>query len=341
MNNIFLRILLLLLMCLSLEAQTIINSEGKTITIPDNINRVFGSSPPMSYLIYALNPNKMIGLNFKAKNAQNGADSKFLTKKFLSLPVIGSYHGGGQNINLENLIKYKPELVLIWQDDLMVQTIKKEMKKINVPTFMVPFREIADMPNAFRMTGKVIGEKERGEVLAKYSQNIINEVKSNASKSTPTRYYYAEGIDGLSTECDQSFHVEAINFAGGINVHKCQQSGLLGLEKISFETLLKYNPDVIIVQTPVVYNDIMLDPMWKSLKAVKNGRIHLVPTQPFNWIDRPPSFMRVLGIQWLSKILHPQTYKIDLNKRTKEFYNLFLHVKLTDAQAKNIIGVKK
>ena len=85
----------------------------------------------------------------------------------------------------------------------------------------------------------------------------------------------------------------------------------------------------------------MLDPMWKSLKAVKNGRIHLVPTQPFNWIDRPPSFMRVLGIQWLSKILHPQTYKIDLNKRTKEFYNLFLHVKLTDAQAKNIIGVKK
>jgi iron complex transport system substrate-binding protein len=341
MNNIFLRILLLLLMCLSLEAQTITNAEGKVITIPNNINRVFGSSPPMTYLIYALNPNKIIGLNFKAKNAQNGADGKFLTKKFLSLPVIGSYHGGGQNINLEVLMAHKPELILVWEDDFLVQTIKKEVKKVNVPTFMVPFREIKDMPNSIRVTGKVIGEEKRGELLANYSQKIINEVKSNTAKTKPTRYYYAEGIDGLSTECDQSFHVEAINFAGGVNVHKCQQSGLLGLEKISFETLLKYDPDVIIVQTPVVYNDIMFDSMWKNLKAVKNGRIYLVPNQPFNWIDRPPSFMRVLGIQWLAKILHPESYKVDINKRTKEFYDLFLHVKITDSQTKNILGVKK
>lgn len=40
-----------------------------------------------------------------------------------------------------------------------------------------------------------------------------------------------------STECDKSFHVEAMNFAGGENVHKCQQAGYWGW-KISFETLL-------------------------------------------------------------------------------------------------------
>ncbi|MFA5501967.1 MAG: ABC transporter substrate-binding protein [Sulfurovaceae bacterium] len=339
--NIPLRsIIIASLMSLTLNAKTVTDAEGKSIILSDNINRVFGSSPPMNYLLYALNSDKMIGLNFAAKNAQNGADSKFLTKKFLSLPVIGSYHGSGQNINLENLIKHKPELVLIWQDDMMVQAIKKDMKKINTPTMMVQFREITDMPAAFRLAGNAIGESKRGEILAEYSQNIINEVKTNASKTKPVRYYYAEGLDGLSTECDRSFHVEAINFAGGVNVHKCNQSGLLGLEKISFETLLAYDPDVIIVQTAVVYNDIMLDPMWKNLKAIKNGRIHLVPSQPFNWIDRPPSFMRVLGIQWLSMILHPQTYKIDLNKRTKEFYDLFLHVKLTDIQTKNILGIK-
>ncbi|MGW8168591.1 MAG: ABC transporter substrate-binding protein [Sulfurovaceae bacterium] len=339
--NIPLRsIIVVLLMSLTLNAKTVTDAEGKSIILSDNINRVFGSSPPMNYLLYALNPDKMIGLNFKAKNAQNGADEKLLNKKFLSLPIIGSYHGGGQNINLEVLMKNKPELVLVWQDDMMVQAIKKDMKKINTPTMMVPFREITDMPTAFGLAGNAIGESKRGEMLAKYSQNIINEVKVNASKTKPTRYYYAEGLDGLSTECDKSFHVEAINFAGGTNVHKCQQSNLVGLEKISFETLLAYDPDVIIVQTAIVYNDIKDDPTWKNLKAVKNNRIYLVPVQPFNWIDRPPSFMRVLGIQWLAKILHPQTYKTDLSKRTKEFYDIFLHVKLTDQQTKNILGTK-
>lgn len=339
--NILLRsIIITSLMCLTLNAKTVTDIEGKSIILSDNINRVFGSSPPMNYLLYALNPDKMIGLNFKAKNAQNGADVELLNKKFLSLPIIGSYHGGGQNINLEVLMKNKPELVLIWQDDMMVQTIKKDMRKINTPIMMVPFREITDMPTAFKLVGNAIGESKRGKTLAKYSKNIINEVKANTANTKPTTYYYAEGLDGLSTECDKSFHAEAINFAGGMNVHKCQQSNLVGLEKISFETLLQYNPDVIFVQTAVVYNDIKDDPMWKNLKAVKNGRIYLVPVQPFNWIDRPPSFMRVLGIQWLAKKLHPQTYKIDLNKRTKEFYDLFLHVKLTDTQTKNILGVK-
>ena len=339
--NITLRIMLAaFLLCLTLDAKTIIGMEGKKIILPDNINRVFGASPPTNYLIYALNPDKMIGLNFKVKNAQNGADTQLLDKKFLSLPVIGSFHGGGQGINLETLMKHKPELILVWQDDMMVQSIKKELKKINTPALMIPFREVTDMPLAFRIAGDAIGESKRGETLAKYSQNIINEVKANVSKTKPTKYYYAEGLDGLSTECDQSFHVEAINFAGGVNVHKCRQKELLGLEKISFETLLQYNPDVIFVQTDVVYNDLKDDPMWKNLKAVKNGRIYLVPVQPFNWIDRPPSFMRVLGIQWLANKLHPQTYKIDLNKRTKEFYDLFLHVKLTDQQTKNLLGVK-
>ena len=222
--NITLRIMLAaFLLCLTLDAKTIIDTEGKKIILPDNINRVFGASPPTNYLIYALNPDKMIGLNFKAKNAQNGADAQLLDKKFLSLPVIGSFHGGGQGINLETLMKHKPELILVWQDDMMVQSIKKELKKINTPALMIPFREVTDMPLAFRIAGDAIGESKRGETLAKYSQNIINEVKANVSKTKPTRYYYAEGLDGLSTECDQSFHVEAINFAGGVNVHKCRQ----------------------------------------------------------------------------------------------------------------------
>jgi len=338
--NILLHILLIIFIGLTLNAKTLNDIDGKTVTLPDQTDRVFGSSPPMNYLLYTLNPDKMIGLNFKAKNGNNSADEIFLSKKFLSLPLIGSFHGGGQNINLETLMAYKPQLVLVWQDDMLVQTVAKEIEKTKIPSFMIPFREISDMPRAFRLAGNAIGESKRGEVLASYSQKIISEVHKNVSKTKPTRYYYAEGIDGLSSECDKSFHVEAMNFAGGENVHKCQQSGILGLEKISFETLLNYNPEVIIVQNRSVYNDLISDPMWQNLRAVKTGRIHLVPVQPFNWIDRPPSFMRVIGIQWLAQLFHPKEYKVNLPQRTKEFYDLFLHVKLNDQQTKNLLGAQ-
>lgn len=338
--NLLLNAFLIMFIGLTLNAKTLSDIDGKTVTLPDQTDRVFGSSPPMNYLLYTLNPDKMIGLNFKAKNGNNSADEIFLSKKFLSLPLIGSFHGGGQNINLETLMAYKPQLVLVWQDDMLVQTVAKEIEKTKIPSFMIPFRKISDMPRAFRLAGNAIGESKRGEVLASYSQKIISEVHKNVSKAKPIRYYYAEGIDGLSTECDKSFHVEAMNFAGGENVHKCQQSGILGLEKISFETLLNYNPEVIIVQNRSVYNDLISDPMWQNLRAVKTGRIHLVPVQPFNWIDRPPSFMRVIGIQWLAQLFHPKEYKVNLPQRTKEFYDLFLHVKLNDQQTKNLLGAQ-
>lgn len=334
-------LLISLLLATSVGAKTLTDMEGKKVTLPDQTDRVFGSSPPMNYLLYTLNPDKMIGLNFKAKNSNNSADEQFLNKKFLSLPIIGSFHGGGQSINLESLMAYKPQLVLVWQDDMLVQTVAKEIEKTKIPTFMIPFREINDMPKGFRLAGNAIGENKRGEVLATYTQGIISEVHNNVSKEKPIRYYYAEGLDGLSTECDKSFHVEAMNFAGGANVHRCQQSGILGLEKISFETLLTYNPDVIVVQNKSLYFDLKNDPMWKNLRAVKSGRIHLVPVQPFNWVDRPPSFMRVIGIQWLAHLFHPKEYKVDLTKRTKEFYDLFLHVKLSDEQTKNLLGAQQ
>jgi iron complex transport system substrate-binding protein len=302
------------------------------------IERVFGSSPPMNYLLYALNPDKMVGLNFKARNANNNATARFLGERYMSLPVVGSFHGGGKSINLEVLMAQDPQLVLLWEDDMMAHTVTGQIAKTNLPTLSVPFRKIEAMPGSIRTVANAIGEKARGETLAAYGERMIDEVSGAVATQKATRYYYAEGIDGLSTECDASFHVEAFNFAGGENVHKCRQSNLIGLEKISFETLLKYDPDVIIVQVPVVYGDIINDPLWENLRAVREGRVYTVPNTPFNWVDRPPSFMRFLGIQWLATRFHPDVYTIDFEARVREFFRHFFRVEPTADDIQKILG---
>ncbi|WP_345970241.1 ABC transporter substrate-binding protein [Sulfurimonas sp. HSL1-6] len=302
------------------------------------VQKVFGSSPPMNYLLYALAPDKMIGLNFAAKNPFNGADPAYLDARFLALPVIGSFHGSGSRINLESLIAARPDLVLIWEDDMLVQTVTDQITKLGVPTMTIPFRQIDSMPDAMERVGDAIGAGERGRELADYTRTVIAEINTSLAGTKPTRYYYAEGLDGLSTECDTSFHVVAMNFAGGENVHKCRQSNLRGLEKINFETLLAYDPEVIIVQHAMVYGDLVEDPMWQQLRAVKAGRIYLVPTLPFNWVDRPPSFMRVIGIQWLASLFHPEAYDVDLKARVAAFYKLFLGVDLSAQEIDDLLA---
>jgi iron complex transport system substrate-binding protein len=335
------KFIVLLTLVSSLQAKVIKDLNNQDITVPDNVEAAFGSSPPMNYLLYALNPEKMSGLNFSAKNQNNTADELFLSKKFLSLPVIGSFHGGGQSINLETIIKHNPDLILLWEDDLLIGKVQKEIAKTNIPTITLPFRKIQTMPRSIAYAGEAIGEKTRGDLLASYTQNIIDEIKTSLDGVKPTKYYYAEGLDGLSTECSVSFHVEALNFAGGENVHKCEQRALLGLEKINFETLLSYDPDIIIAQNIMTYNSIMKNPLWQHLRAVKEKNVHIVPNNPFNWIDRPPSFMRIIGIQWLSKLFHPNEYDVNIHERVKEFYKLFLNVELSDTQVKELLGENK
>jgi len=324
--------LILLLLVLSLNAYSkVINEKPQ---------KVFGSSPPMNYLLYALNPQKMVGLNFSAKNLNNNANDKFLRKEFLELPVIGSFHGSGQGMNVETILKYSPDLILIWEDDYLNTKVSEEIKKTKIPSVTLPFRKIETMARSIELAANAIGEEQRGKALATYTKERMAYVKEQLKNVKPTRYYYAEGTDGLATECDNSFHVEALNYAGGENVHKCTQSNLRGLERISFETLLGYEPEVIIAQNKLVYNEIHSNGLWKHLKAVKNNKVYLVPNTPFNWIDRPPSFMRIIGIEWLAHKFHPKEYKIDLHKQIAEFYKLFLDVELTQEESKQIIGDK-
>ena len=63
----------------------------------------------------------------------------------------------------------------------------------------------------------------------------------------------------------------------------------------------------------------------------------MIPNQPFNWFDRPPSFMRFLGAKWLANLLYPERYRIDAAEATQEFFRLFLDVRLSARETHEIL----
>ncbi|MGH6915031.1 MAG: iron ABC transporter substrate-binding protein, partial [Geminicoccales bacterium] len=102
--------------------------------------------------------------------------------------------------------------------------------------------------------------------------------------------------------------------------------------------VLAWNPDVVVTWDERIYDRVRSDPLWQSVEAVKQRRVYLSPSEPFGWIDRPPSINRLLGLRWLAAVLYSERADDDLRAMTREFYDLFYHVQLGDPQLDHLLA---
>jgi len=319
------------------QAREITDMFKKKVSAPDHPRKVYGASPPVTYMLYAIDPSMLVGLNSPLKEQMK----RYFRKDINELPILGGWFGQGQSPNIEMLLKINPEIVVASKHDPAIgDKIDTTMKRMPMPTINVTLNTISDYPGAFSYLGQTLGREARGESLASYARGTLSEMAALAA-SIPVQkrvsVYYAEGVDGLSTECDSSLHAELITLAGGRNVHSCRAGSLYGMEKISLEHLLLYDPEVILVMEKTFYERVFSDPRWHRIKALRNKRVYLIPNEPFNWFDRPPSFMRILGLKWLMNTLYPKEYRIDIVKEARTFYQLFLGADVSEQQMRKVI----
>ena len=340
MRSIF-ALLLFFVSLFANESRTFSDISGKPITLPEHITRIYGSAPPITFMIYVIDDEPLIGVNFPQTNQDNTHGDKFLSKHFMSLPILGGWHGNNTP-NLESIIAAKPEVIVTWDTPLLNEKTAKDLARINIPALKVNIDDSRNYPEVFRYLGKVMHKEERAKALANMAQSYLDELKTfvaSIPEKERTKVYYAEGPFGLQTECDVSFHSEPLLLAGGNLVHKCVQNSVIGMQEVSFEQVLTYDPDVIIVQNPTFYKTIFEDRKWAMLKAVKDKKVYLIPKTPFNWTDRPPSFMRIIGAHWIASKLYPTRYPYTIQDKVSAYYQLFFGVALSDEDLKTYFSL--
>lgn len=337
MLRIFIISVVLQIMLLA-QTKTVTDMFNKKVEIPSTVKKIYAPSPYGSLALYAIDSSLLAGWIFEI-------DSKnypYLNENMKTLPVIGRVFGIGQKANLEVLLSQHPDLILMWShSDEISPKEEEQLKLLNSPIIYVKEKNLFDYPKIFRFLGNTLNLEKKGEELASYSQNIFDKVEKTLKeipKDRRPKVYYAQGIDGLATECDDSIHVELLKIVGDVNIHRCQTSSHQGFEKISMEKVIQYNPDVILIQEKLFFDKIKTSELWKDIKAVKNNQVYLIPKKPFNWFDRPPSFMRILGLQWLMANIYPDYYTFNEKEEIKKFYKLFLNVSITDEQIENILN---
>ena len=323
------------------NTKIIIDMTGRTLVVPQTINRVLSTAPPTTIAVYVLAPDKLIGVNFEP-NKQNG--NVYMPEKYRALPNVGGWFGK-QTGNFETFIAMKPDVILDGDVGVgnFVATLEERQQKFGT----IPNVGVLDARNAtrydesIRFLGTLLGADEQAASLSEFYNRVLTKVTSRASTipvNERVRVYYAEGPKGLQTDPYGSMHSELIELAGGINVADCQIMPGMGMTPVSMEQVTKWNPDVIIVGDPGFYNTIYNDTLWAPIPAVKNHRVYLVPQSPFTWFDRPPGVNRIIGIPWIAKVLYPEKFSdMNLPALTKEFYTKFYHYDLSDSEVNSLL----
>lgn len=311
------------------RAQGITDGAGRTVTVPARTDRVFPAGPPAAIQHYTLQPRSLLGW----PRANRGSELLFLDPEVGTRPELGRLTGRGNTTNLEVLLQLKPDLILDVGSvaRTFVETADRVQAQTGIPYALLDGR-FDNIAETYRLHGRLTGETARAEELARYCEEVVNTCRSRVatvSSERRPRVYYARGPRGLDTGLGGSINVETIEFMGAINVAGGTRGGLA---TVSLEQVLAWDPEVIVTIDQEFARTARADPSWASVRAVRDGRVHLSPKMPFGWVDFPPSVNRMPGLWWLGKLMYPSLFPEDLVSVTREFYTRFYHRAPTDPQ---------
>jgi iron complex transport system substrate-binding protein len=322
-----------LLPCLA-RAATVTDATGRDLSVPGKVARVFPAGPPAAILLYTLAPDLLLGW----PRANRPEECAYMLPDICTRPEVGRLTGRGNTANLESVIALKPDLILDVGSTsaTFVSLAERLQQQTGIPYALLDGRFDAAAAT-YRKLGELIGRQNDAEKLARYADDTvkttIGRIETVAASARP-RVYYARAPRGLSTGLGGSINVETIemlaqNVAGGTQG---------GLANVSIEQVLLWNPDVIITIDQEFAASVRNDPAWSSVKAVRDGRVHLSPKMPFGWVDFPPSVNRLIGLWWLAKILYPDRFPEDMRALTRDFYTMYYHRTPSDAQIDHVLA---
>ena len=325
------RIITLALIILSLvapaRAAEFVDDSGRRVELPSSVARVLPAGPPAAAFLYAVAPQRMLGW----AHEPGGRDRGYIARPYAALPAIGAITERGNDVDAAKLAELHPDLIL---DVGTVSRRYQELAESTQSKTGVPYvlldGKIAALPGTLRGLGRILGAESRGEELASYAERTLAEARVRAGmvpSERRYRVYYGRGKDGLTTAGPGSIGAEFIELLGLVNVAPASERQMY---QATAEQLTGWKPDVVVILGPEAAAAFAGDARFRDLPAVREGRVLGSPTLPFGWVDGPPSPSRLLALRWLGHALYPDQFPEDIRAATREFYQLFYAVDLSD-----------
>jgi len=317
---------------------------GRKVAIPTTITSVC-TDRFASLIVFALDPKTLLNSTFSlSAEAKKYISADYYQNKPLT------------EDNDEETLKMKPSVIIFGNvgGSSTIADANATQKRLKIPVLIIDF-QLPKYKQIYSFLGKALGREDKAApiiaFLDKYVEPIAQKVKTIQGNQRP-KVYYAEGAKGENTEPSGSFHSQVIDFLKAKNVAKTEMGGVHGMSKASMEQVLVWNPEIILVWTGFpggvgmgndgnsssTYSHIMSDLVWAKVKAVKEKKVYRIPSLPFGWFDRPPTSNCLPGLFWAARLLYPGQFTFNINSATKEYFNLFYHVNISDKDAEYLLN---
>lgn len=310
---------------------------GRQVTLPDTVDRVVVLQHQTLNLLVELDATKEVVGVLSSWKKQLGAGYVRLAPELDALPMPGDL----TQVNIESLLKLNPQVVFV--ANYAPAEMITQIEQAGIPVVAISLRqdqagqqdkinpEMDDEDLAYNeglkqgitLIGEVVNRQPQARSLIDYTfaqRQQVSDRLNDIPASERVRVYMAN--PDLTTYGSGKYTGLMMSHAGAMNV---AAATVKGFKQVSIENVLSWDPQVIFVQDryPDVVKQIVGDPAWQAIDAVKNQRVYLMPEYAKAWGYPMPEALAV-GELWMAKKLYPQRFNdVDVDKAAEEFYQRF------------------
>ncbi len=305
---------------------TIVDSAGRTVQIPEHIDRVVVVNPPAAEIL------AILGVSDCVVGVIGSTTSKPELSVYAGLPLV----------SMSPFSPPDPEVVLELEPQLMItygthpfanlEQLADSLEPAGVVVVGLDVYKLDTLFDDIEKLGLIFDRVEKAQELSTFLRSAMDEVSSLVSESgADAPRVFAENHGGMAfgpgTEWDT-----LITRAGGINVFSDSMAPYADADP---EVILERDPDVLLFDNSrggsLGYGVTDEEPMaallaqlterpgWNALSALENGRAYIISAS----IASGPR--KIFMVPFLAKIFYPEL-DIDAEALLREYHESYLGV---------------
>ncbi|QYF94599.1 cobalamin-binding protein [Massilia sp. PAMC28688] len=210
-------------------AITVIDDDGRPVTLQKPAQRVIAMSPHVTELLYAAGGGEKIVA---------GVDYSDYPEAARRLPRVGS----NRLIDMERVIALKPDLIVIWLHGSSERQIE-QIRTLGIPMFHSEPKKLEAIADSVARMGKLMGTEPVANAAAAGLRQQLAALQSRFGGRAPVRLFYQVWDKPLYTLSGGHIVSDAIGICGGENIYASLK---VTAPIVSIESVLEADPEVIV-----------------------------------------------------------------------------------------------
>jgi iron complex transport system substrate-binding protein len=298
----------------------LVDMAGRVVTVPKNAE---------SYaFVYRVIARFLISLDRGGQIVGAGKPEDFLN---LVDPAMADVPSIGQGVvDMEALAEVNPDVFFHKAGD--VKTMEA-VEKLGIPSVGLLFETPEDMLTSLKIMGIVCNAEEKADALIDYYHQKIQDQQKKVAKLPESEKKTAIMMGtSIGKVADKTMlQSNMIESAGAINSAADVKASELW-PTVGVEEIFGWNPDYIFITNSqsATYSvaDLLSDPAWSAMKAIKNKHVYVMPAEADSW--EFPGVVSVLGTDFMMKTMYPDLMTdAELVDTVNDFYMLSYGIQLS------------